>query len=587
MSAPMRQWIRVLSGVLVLATLSACAGKVPESGPIQYGRENSESAQENFVRALVSPPQEGADALTMVRGFLAAAAGDDGSFATARLFLAPEVRDAWDPMVGISVFADQSTNLATDAGVTPDLVEFVGFQVASIDPFGDYRPRSSQVREEFRLRVVNGELRIASLPDGLILSETDLARSYRSVLLYFPNPSKSALVPDPVYVSVRSGLSTSLVRALVRGPTRWLNPAVTTGFPKGTSLAVNSVPIEDGLAVVDLSAEATRASPEDRAIMSAQLVFTLRQLPEFRSLRITVRGSPLAVPGVGVIQPRESWDRLSPDRLRDTSVLVSSPEGLATVPIGTATPTPSFLVTPSPDRDLTPPLRYPTLSLERDYLAAISDNGALVLAPTAAFASRVEALKPTVGSRLSRPSWDSLARIWIAQIGAGTNSIWLGSPSKAFVEIPAEDLKGRQVLAMRISRDGTRLAAAVAAQGTPNGSQVLLMRVERTGTADSSRLILTGARQVAAFEQSVLDLVWSDGDQLSFLVGRRPLPAQIYTLRLDGSGPIRTGPSTYGLTLAGGSGLPLLVDSPEGTIFILREQGWRAFVEGRYPSYPG
>ena len=78
-------------------------------------------------------------------------------------------------------------------------------------------------------------------------------------------------------------MSTDLLQALLQGPGPWLEPAVINGFPVGTELkAVDTV---DGIVQIDLTAAVLQADDLARQQLSAQIVWTLRQVPGFRGSR--------------------------------------------------------------------------------------------------------------------------------------------------------------------------------------------------------------------------------------------------------------------------------------------------------------
>ena len=88
-------------------------------------------------------------------------------------------------------------------------------------------PPAAEFRTTFDLTKVDGEWRIEDLPQGLLLSQSDVDRAFRSFSVYFFNPAFETLVPDPRMVPVIGpGLATTLVRRLVAGPSDWLQPAV-------------------------------------------------------------------------------------------------------------------------------------------------------------------------------------------------------------------------------------------------------------------------------------------------------------------------------------------------------------------------
>ena len=185
----------------------------------------------------------------------------------------------------------------------------------TIDARGAFtQPRpDSDYRADFTLARVDGQWRIASLPQGLILSTGDISRAYRAISLYYLDPARDVLVPDPVFLPTQEpGLATTMVRELLEPPTAWLAPAVTTAFPAGTRLAIDAVPVEDGVARVDLDTHAVGAGPAARQALAAQLTYTLAQLPDVIGVRITVSGLPFAVPRVGDVTTTTDWPQFAP-----------------------------------------------------------------------------------------------------------------------------------------------------------------------------------------------------------------------------------------------------------------------------------
>ena len=125
------------------------------------------------------------------------------------------------------------------------------------------------------------------------------------------------------------GLATTLIRRLVAGPSEWLQPAVRTGLPAGVRLNIDSVPIEAGVAHVDLTANARLADDKTRQALSQQIVWTLRQLPDVQAIEISAGGLPLFVPGAPSPQPRDSWPAVDPNALPAGSAgYVNRPDGV-------------------------------------------------------------------------------------------------------------------------------------------------------------------------------------------------------------------------------------------------------------------
>ncbi|HVQ88206.1 MAG TPA: GerMN domain-containing protein, partial [Actinomycetes bacterium] len=269
-----RAAIWLISGVMLGSTaLTGCA-HIPTSGPITQDEQVQASIDEPLIRVLARGPQPGLSPEQVVEGFISAEASFEDDHGTARQYLTDEASAAWDPNAGVVVIDDAP---APDFEQFHHVVKMTANEVAFIGADGSLEPRSGGAfHDHFVLQRSDGEWRIAQLRDGLYLTRLDVARTYRSFALHFLAPSQQRLVPDPVFVPVdQSGAATSLVRSLLDGPTRWLAPAVQTAVPAGTELVVDSVPIENGVAQVDLSAQALTADDLGREQLAAQLTWTL------------------------------------------------------------------------------------------------------------------------------------------------------------------------------------------------------------------------------------------------------------------------------------------------------------------------
>ena len=214
----------------------------------------------------------------VVQGFLDASASFDGGHAVARQYLTAEASADWETNSGVTVYDGVPALSELGSAVVMAVRE-----AGTIAENGRYEVKgpAAEFRTTFDLTKVDGEWRIDDLPKGLLLSQSDVDRAFRSFSVYFFNPAFETLVPDPRMVPVIGpGLATTLVRRLVAGPSDWLQPAVRTGFPAGVRLNIDSVPIEAGVARVDLTANAREADDSTRQALSQQIVWTLRQLPD-------------------------------------------------------------------------------------------------------------------------------------------------------------------------------------------------------------------------------------------------------------------------------------------------------------------
>ncbi len=221
----------------------------------------------------------------------------------------------WNANAGVTVI-DDSPDYQLQR--VPGGVQLEAQQVARISADGALAPTGEvAIQRSFALDRVGDDWRITDLPQGLILDRIEVSLTYRAFDIYFMNPEGSLLVPDPVYLPLdQAGSTTSLVKSLLDGPTRWLSPAVETMIPAGTQLVVDSVPNDNGVARVDLSAEFFDADVTEREQAAAQITTTLLGLSStVTGVAITVEGTPLQLPTAPTVMTGETWEVYNSDAL--------------------------------------------------------------------------------------------------------------------------------------------------------------------------------------------------------------------------------------------------------------------------------
>lgn len=576
MSRPDR--LRIMAGLAVVLVLSACAelpgswtATVPTAGPIAEGDQVGLDRDGQFIRVIARGPQDGMTPMQIVEGFLEASASFDGDQAVARQFLTTEASRRWNPALGVAVVESEPVLSGAGAAITVQAVS-----AGAIDRAGTYSVAEDGTDLTARFDLVReaGQWRIADLPQGLILSSADVERAYRPLNIYFFDPSYTTLVPDSRLVPVLgSGAATSLVRMLLEGPSSWLAPAVRTAFPPGTALGVDAVPIEAGVAQVDLTTQAREADDATRQSMSAQLVWTLRQVPDVRAIAITTRLVPFDVPGVASPQPRDAWPEADPGGLLPGSTAhVVLGEGL--VRLGAA----SDVAVPLSSADGGPGPRLIELAVSRtmDDIAGIDARGTLWRGPLRPGSPMVP-LVPDCAC--TSPVFDRSGDVWTVVNGSGAVAFdETGLPTRIQVTGLPE---GSQVAGIVPSRDGTRAALLVQSEA---GTTLLLGRIVRTTTTSEARV--SSPIRVESTLDEVLDVAWAGADSLAVLgivTGSAP---QAYDVDLARGLVIPIGAPDAPVSIAAAPGLPGLLSSADGTVSELRAGAWLPRITGTAPAYP-
>jgi hypothetical protein len=306
--AERRSAAAVLAVLLVL--LAGCAS-IPTSGPVVAGPAGGREADPG-LRFQPARPADGASARSIVRGFLLAASGVDDDHQVARSFLSPARQASWRPTTRTRVYLDDTMSLTlwqdgrelaadTDADPAggPVTARLTATFAGVVDDRGRYAAQQpgTVADVDFVVGHVDGQWRIDALENQLVIDQAGFDLAYAAYALYFVDPTASFLVPETRWFPVRRSIATTLAAELVRGPSDWLAPAVRTGFPPATHLTdPAAVLVEDGEARVDLTRQALRAPPEDRALMQAQLAQTMRPVSTISTVRMTVEQGEMVLP---------------------------------------------------------------------------------------------------------------------------------------------------------------------------------------------------------------------------------------------------------------------------------------------------
>lgn len=572
--------LAVTAAVGALALVAGCAS-IPTSGPVRTGGDVGLERADIGVPFIGQPPAPGASPVDIVRGFLQSSADFVNDHAVAREYLAPNVRQRWRPEAGTVVYDGPPSALPVhpeeDGTVVVD-----GTELGRIDVEGAFRRTvsGSSLSRTFAMTKVDDEWRISALLDGLVLSLPDVEETYRQVALYFLSPDGTTVVPDLVLLPQLPGLTTKLMARLLRGPTADLRGAVSSAFPVGTELEVSSVPVSDGLATVDLTREALAADDDAREQISAQVIWTLKQLPEIERVRITAGGEELAVSGVPAEQGRDLWPTYDPDTLPGSPSAYVVREGRVGRYIeGRFQPVAGAAGTGEPA------LRAPAVSLDAGRIAAVSADGSTVYVGQLVQGAPIEAR--IRGENLTQPSFDPGNNLWV--VDRATGIIWfLADGADRAQQVKHPQLAGnRRAVEVSVARDGARAALVV---GAGDASRVVVAGVARSDEPDADAVSLRTVAQPVPDLTVALDVAWADSRTLAVL-GAIDGPVSVLYSDVDGYRVDELEPLPDLVSLSTVPPLrpqtnALVAGTADGRL-VTFTRGWQPVGPGRDPAYPG
>lgn len=505
--------------------LGGCSLPLPDGVRTVAGVQ-AEQEQLGGIQVIPPGPKPGHTPEEVVRGFLRAQANVDDDHAIARSFLTAEAARTWDDTAEVQVYelGPQQVGLDNDPDAPGDRAAVSVRSVLSgvIASDGTYSERSDRTSETYRLQRVNDEWRLSDVPAGLRLTAADRERSFRPANVYYLARATAEatphLVPQRVFLPVGDGQAEQLVRSALRAPSQNLRGSVI----HQAGVTADRVSVDgSGVVTVELSASVLRLSPLERQGLSAQLVWTLRELgPSFTGLRLRSASASLLVPGQGSTQDDGAHDSYDPEglgpnppyyfvtsrRLRSSAELPSS-----TATAGDAGTAPAIAVdgvTVTPDR---------TQVALLDGLAPgpVTVRTGPLRGPT----YRTAVIAPDLRS----PSWGSgEVGLWFLQ---GRRSLVLLPPGgRALRPIPVDGgAPPGSFTALAVSRDGARIALVAGKRLYVGFVQVGASGPRVTGLALLGR------------DSRVTDVAWASGTEVAVLgltAGEQP---QVQRMAIDGS----------------------------------------------------
>lgn len=550
--------------LLIIPIILTACGSVPIESSIREGAILGSVPEGSIVRVIASNPQTGMTPEEIVSGFLNASASSDSNFKIAREYLIPELRNVWEPTEEIKVYEGQ--------GRINSLQENTVVFSAPLNSVIDENSRivlsepDAQLVQEFSLKQIDNEWRIDLKNKGILISRADLNRSFTTFPLWFPDTSLQTLVPDNVVLPrATTGNPTRLVQLLLAGPGDYLAGAVVSAFPVGTALALNSVPVNNGLATVSLNETVLTAEPYLREVLSSQIVKTLAKIPEIKTVRINVGSQSLVVPNTPIRQSTTDWEKFSPDFNREVGALAIENGKIVNIDSESVSAV-------SDDYFNSGTWFAATANRKQNILAAVNINRTKMVVQN----SSVEIPRRITveGSLLRIPRTDIFDSVWIT----GVNQVSVIQNNRS-INVSIVGVTKQNVIEVIPSPDGVRALLIVK---TTYGTELRLGTIVR----EDLSIKINNLRKITRDGFAVSQATWQDETNVLYL-DNSVEPATLFTVD-SFTGMTKSLYSQSGTTnIASAVKKPLLLSLSDGSLLERVSGDWVNRGNLTNASYPG
>ncbi|WP_068253774.1 GerMN domain-containing protein [Janibacter corallicola] len=519
---------RTALGVLVTGALAAC-GLSPDH-TIRSGLDVN-APVDNRLDVVPVPPRSGDGPEAIIRGFLEAGEASGSGLDVARQYLTRECAEGWNPDINETIVhpSERESISITEAKGKEGSYEVTVPVVARIDQDARYLVAEStdSAAFEFGLTKVDGEWRIDRMQTsfGRVLSTRSTGRVYRQYHVHYPANASNVLVPDQRWV-MEGQQATRLAQVQLGGVPDYLDKAVAPST--GAELALESVPVMEGVARVDLRAASVPSESNERERLVAQLVATLMQVPDVSEVALTLDGAPLSLPGLdGPLTSPEQLDYVSPTGLQDPLVLGRTKGRLVKVSETLAALTKRELR--SARTRFRVAKKWSRLALRSDgsEAAGVTDKG-FELVRWRSSSKDEPIVVPAFAANLTRPCYDNGSVLWVGGVGLGSEvgHRLFHINTRADLDdvegsgpryVPTPWLEANYVVAAVVSADGSRIA--VISEVYPGqGSDLWVSGIvrESNGLPEGTS---PDAVQAGADLIEMLDVVWVEPTTLA-VIGR-------------------------------------------------------------------
>ncbi|MCW2750600.1 MAG: hypothetical protein JWR83_1710 [Aeromicrobium sp.] len=530
---------------LVALCLSACAG-IPTSGPVTKVAADSGFGQ-STVRYAPAGPLKGASPQDIVRGYLDAMLAYPMTTGTASAFLTPAGAKGWQSLAGVRVYSAPQVAAPVVSGPHGiDRLEGPGDQVAvqvsvvnesRLNEQGRYSEMSGNADITFRLTKVSGQWRIINPQKGLLVNRKFFSDYFRPFNVYMFDRPGLRLVPVPIYVAAGDQLATSLVTSLARGPAPDPDATMRTYVPALKTLRP-SVPLtQDGITDVGFDQDFGNLTKSTQDHLAAQIVWTLRQVPDINAVRL-VGGTTTLSPNGVTAEPIGSWGAFGPSIARGQAYALSG-NRVIEIDDGHAAPLVGTWGKDARGAEL--------IAVSSGGVAGVlhERNQVRITSPKGASPRLIN------GNSFIAPRWDDAGDLWLVDRLNGGTRVRL-SQRTSLATLPIGTLANLTVSTFALSPDASRY---VVTAKHDKSSALYVGAIQRDakdhviGLGDPKRLTTSAENPTSA--------IWASGTRISFL-GNSESGRQVYTTIIDGS-------ATTGGVAGGGALLP---DVDAGTLVL-------------------
>lgn len=559
----MNKFLKVAASVLLVSLLaftSACA-QLPKSSDIKTGPNVEAGLETDYLYYSPSGPTDGDSQEQILLGFLNAGTGPQNDYQVAREYLAEKFNTQWRPNQEVLVQDGRPTVTLTANNSATVIVPIS----ATINERGQYQsvPAGTTRTIEVGFEKLGDNWRINNAPNLTMVIRPVFDVVFKAYAVYFLDNQLKHLVPDVRWFPSRASTSTRLVNALIGGPSEWMQPAVKTAIPVGTRLTLSSVTVANGIASVDLSSRALRASELNKKLLQVQIRETLLQLNSVYSVQVTIERGTLATP---------SWGYAG-TQLQTTSPVALFSDGL--VHVGT-----------TPESKIEAPSSLIEELGATNFGINVDEKILALSSPSGIYYSRIDRptddpIKLVSGQGYLAPVVDVDGYTWIIP-SSGSRPVIVFDPKGVRINFQSGWLSGADRLSFAISSEGSRF---VVVTGTHSLSQVRVAAIIRD---DAGSPVGVGAPLSPVTSSATYSATWLDNIRIGVLETQASDYVQPIVSMIGGDN--RSLPTfTSGTHIVGsGQASSVFVLDSLGSLFQFRGSSWMKVREGvaalRYPG---